>query len=96
MRCVICGKKFEPKYRNQVACSDECRKKRKNKYFRLYHQRLKMYGSGKISWEKRKCKNCLKEFVPETYNQIYCSADCQQNFYHDYIKERIYPPSTYR
>ena len=94
MRCVICGKEFEPRHRNQITCSAECRTERGRLTSRLNKRRFRR--EGKISWEKRKCKNCLKEFVPETYNQIYCSADCQQNFYHDYIIERIYPPSTYR
>ncbi len=37
-KCPECGAEFEPTYRNQVCCSDECKKKRER---RLHNERRK-------------------------------------------------------
>ena len=35
-KCPECGAEFEPTYRNQVCCSDECKKKRERKLYRAW------------------------------------------------------------
>lgn len=68
--CDNCGKKFLPKTRRNIFCSDICceRGVKKNK-------RLKM----KKKKEPRPCRGCGIVFEPRVGNQFYCASDpCKQ------------------
>ncbi|MCK5624951.1 HNH endonuclease [Candidatus Pacearchaeota archaeon] len=83
-KCKICHKEFKfnssRSHGIQIYCSNECRLKvnRKNSSF------LKRF-------EKRKCKNCNKNFIwNSSYpTQIYCTKECYKKYHEKYIKKKV-------
>ena len=67
--CAICGKTFELKVRNQIYCSDECKKeaarRKQAEYAANFH----------IETEKV-CSVCGKKFTTSRSYQVYCSRQC--------------------
>lgn len=57
-RCAICGKEFEPKHGNIKFCSDECRKKAKEKYKNKHLVTNICYSCGRKFKSRRKRKFC--------------------------------------
>ena len=85
MRCVICGKKFEPKNLWHRCCSAECRKKLNNREVK------KRYRYGKIPSGKRKCPICGKPFDARRPTQRCCSVICNDRYQKDYQYDFTYP-----
>jgi predicted nucleic acid-binding Zn ribbon protein len=76
MKCKICGKEFEPRTKQGLYCSDECRK---------YMD--KVYAATKMAKEKAKralvdrtriCPICDKPFT-EKHGEVYCSDICRKH-----------------
>lgn len=65
--CSVCNNKYIPYRNTQKTCSDKCR------YIRSY--RLRLSNNDAI-----KCKNCLKLFLPENKNNMFCSLRCNYDF----------------
>jgi len=75
--CVICGKQFKGKTKQQKYCSDECRKEKKRQDARKYAE-----AKRKLVNKQVKCKECGKEFVPEYGNKRreFCSKLCFKRY----------------
>ncbi len=85
--CVVCNKEYEESCSWQKYCSRECKnvvaKKMSNKNYE--------YKLG-TEWNKvkRVCKPCSKEFLPNSWNQKYCTPACGYKFQSfDYIQKNI-------
>lgn len=68
-RCVICGKEFEVKYKNQNVCSTECRD--------IRQIRVKNRWLSKVRKEKD-CLGCGKPLSGK--GSKFCSCDCELGF----------------
>jgi predicted nucleic acid-binding Zn ribbon protein len=76
-KCPHCGKKFEPKRKDQIYCSSKCRnlayKKRK---YRKEHLQVK------------ECPVCGSKFATVSKRQIYCSVKCRNKANREKFKEK--------
>lgn len=69
--CAICGKIFATVYRNQVSCSDDCRRLYRN----AYERRRRREREPLLPCT---CPICGKQFEPNHRNQKYCSNSCRR------------------
>ncbi len=79
--CLICKKRFNPRTKTQVICSDKyCKNKRKA-------QKQKK----KVFYFNKNCKNCGNMFQGSSSspNQIYCSNGCQRQYYRKTYLEKV-------
>ena len=89
MRCVICGKEFEPCKRHNLCCSVECSDKLKNRRNNYRRKCIRLYG--KKPKKMRKCPMCGKMFEARLHNQMTCSSKCKRRYYEDYQQDFTYP-----
>ena len=86
-KCVECDKEFISYHKRTVACSPECKKKRKNKQLKKYNR------VDKKPIELRICRECGKKFIPKQINMVYCNDDgkktCYKKVNYRMIKERL-------
>lgn len=86
--CVVCGKEYKAKIKNQNVCSKECRKEacriRANKHYLKNKDYKKSYQkeyNKKIKDKKEKiikqCLICGNNFVYSAKNRKYCSIECR-------------------
>lgn len=67
MKCLYCGKEFEPRRRGQKYCSVKCQRKN---YVKQVEEKMGI----------ARCLNCGRKFYKGNSKQKYCSEECQRRY----------------
>lgn len=81
--CLVCGKPFEPRAKNQIYCSQDCQDEAHRKRNRELYRAHSAYRP-----KVRACVICGKKFLTRNDKQIYCSSDCRK-VYHKKFTEPL-------
>lgn len=74
-KCKICGKMFEPNYRNKQMCSAECVAAARKIANAKSNERVKQRRRERLGI--RICVECGAEFAPNRETQVCCNSICQ-------------------
>lgn len=86
-KCAICGNTFRSK-RPKNTCSQECLKKFRNEYQKIYQKNHRKKANAK-KFKEQTCKyeHCKQKFIPHHHNQDYCTDKCRKLAAIDYQKQ---------
>ena len=75
--CIVCGKEYTPKRKDQKWCCEECKKKYRNDKRRKEHP-------------DKVCKYCGKSFSPKKDTQNFCCKRCREKYFEENRPKREY------